>query len=515
MKSYQYLTGGVKMSNARNYDVVVVGAGNAALCAAISAKEGGARVLVLERGPLEKRGGNSFFTDGAIRVAYNNLDAIRKVIPELTDAEAELIVMPEYTESDYYDDLMRVTGGQSNPELAKQLVSRSYETIAWMRDQGIKFELNYENQSFVQDGKRNFWGGLPIKTEDKGVGLMRQLFARTEEIGIDVWYDSRAVELVSENNTISGVVVEKDHTRVTVQTSGVILACGGFEANKQMRSENIGEEWEAAIVRGTEFNTGDGISMAMAVGAQKFGQWSGCHSIGTDYNAPKVGDFTKPGDIFKKHSYPYSVMLNNEGKRFVDEGADLRNYTYAKYGREVLKQPGHVAYQIYDAQVRPMLRKEYDLEEATIYKADTLGELASLLPVNQTQFLKTIEEYNSAVQDGEYRPAEKDGKGTKGITPPKSNWALRIEQGPFYAFPVTCGITFSFGGLHVDVTGHVLNKEEQPIKGLFAAGEMIGGIFYENYPGGSGLMSGAVFGKLAGSSAAHYIQEMVEAVNNH
>jgi tricarballylate dehydrogenase len=503
------------MLNTQNYDVVVVGAGNAALCAAISAKESGARVLVLERGPVEKRGGNSFFTDGAIRVAYNNLDAIRKVIPELTDEESESIVMPEYTESDYYADLMRVTGGQSDPQLAKQLVSKSYETIAWMRDQGITFELNCDNQSFIQDGKRHFWGGLPIKTKDKGVGLMKQLFARAEEIGIDVWYDSRAVELVSENNKIIGVVVEKNPIKVTVQTSSVILACGSFEANKKMRTNNIGDEWEAAIVRGTEFNTGDGISMALEVGAQKFGQWSGCHSIGTDYNAPKVGDFTKPGDIFKKHSYPYSVMLNKEGKRFVDEGADLRNYTYAKYGREILKQPGHVAYQIYDAQVRPMLRKEYDLEEATFYKADTLEELASLLPVNQTQFLKTIEEYNSAVQEGEYRPAEKDGKGTKGITPPKSNWALRIEKGPFYAFPVTCGITFSFGGLHVDATGHVLDKEEQPIKGLFAAGEMIGGIFYENYPGGSGLMSGAVFGKLAGSSAANYARNEIETINIH
>ncbi|MGE6375800.1 FAD-dependent tricarballylate dehydrogenase TcuA [Peribacillus muralis] len=515
MKSQHYLTGGVKMTKAEKYDVVVVGAGNAALCAAISAKEGGARVLVLERGPVEKRGGNSFFTDGAIRVAYNDFDAIENIIPDLTEKQSESIVMPAYTESDYYGDLMRVTGGQSNPELALQLVSKSYETVVWMRDQGIKFELNEENQSFVQDGKRIFWGGLPIKTEDKGVGLMRRLFARTEEMGIDVWYGARAVELVLEHDAITGIVVEKDHEVVKVQTSGVVLACGGFEANKEMRSENMGDEWEAAIVRGTEFNTGDGISMALAVGAQKFGQWSGCHSIGTDLNAPKVGDFTKPGDIFKKHSYPYSIMLNNEGKRFVDEGADLRNYTYAKYGREVLKQPGHVAYQIYDAQVRPMLRKEYDLEEATYYKADTLAELAGSLPVNQTQFLKTIDDYNNAVQDGEYRPAEKDGKGTKGITPPKSNWALRIEQGPFYAFPVTCGITFSFGGLHVDATGHVLDKEKQPIKGLFAAGEMIGGIFYENYPGGSGLMSGAVFGKLAGSSAAHYTKEKVDPIKHY
>ena len=150
----------------------------------------GARVLVLERGPIEKRGGNSFFTDGAIRVAYNNLDAIRRVIPHLTNEESEMIVLPEYGESDFYNDLMRVTNGKSNPELAKELVSKSFETIVWMRDQGIRFELNFDNQSFIQDGKRHFWGGLPLKTENKGVGLMQRLFERAEELGIDIWYNS-------------------------------------------------------------------------------------------------------------------------------------------------------------------------------------------------------------------------------------------------------------------------------------------------------------------------------------
>ncbi|MCP3740064.1 FAD-dependent tricarballylate dehydrogenase TcuA [Rossellomorea sp. BNER] len=484
------------------YDVVVVGAGNAALCAAISAREEGARVLVLEKGPEHKRGGNSFFTDGAIRVAYHHLEDIRKVMPELTDEEAANIVMPEYGEEDYLQDIMRVTEGKSGPELANQLVNRSFETLVWMKGHGVKFELNYDNQSFEKEGKREFWGGLPVKTENKGVGLMKQLFSRAEELGIDVWYEAAAVELLSVDGDVNGVVVEQNGRKIIVYASGVVLACGSFEANKQQRSQYIGEEWEAAIVRGTEYNTGDGIKMALAAGAQKHGEWSGCHSIGTDYNAPKVGDFTKPGDIFKKHSYPLSIMLNKEGKRFVDEGADFRNYTYAKYGREILKQPGHVAYQIYDSQVRPLLRKEYDLEEATYYKAETLEELVALLPVDEFEFLKTINEYNEAVQEGDYHPTEKDGKGTVGITPPKTNWALKIEEGPFYAFPVTCGITFSFGGLHVNNRGEVLNKEGNPIPGLYAAGEMIGGIFYHNYPGGSGLMSGAVFGKLAGVTAA-------------
>jgi tricarballylate dehydrogenase len=492
------------MSNQKSFDLVVVGAGNAALCAAISAREEGAEVLVLEKGPKQKRGGNSFFTDGAIRVAYHNLDDIRKVVTDLSEEEAGAIVMPDYNEDDFYQDIMRVTKGESQPDLAKQLVDRSFETLVWMKGHGVKFELNYDNQSYEKDGKRQFWGGLPVKTENKGIGLMKQLFSRAEDLGIDIWYESAAVELVKRDDKVNGVVVQQGDDRMTVESTGVLLACGSFEANKKLRSEYIGKEWEAAIVRGTEYNTGDGISMAVAAGAEKFGEYSGCHSIGTDYHAPKVGDFNKPGDIFKKHSYPLSIMLNKEGKRFVDEGADFRNYTYAKYGREILKQPGHVAYQIYDSQVRPLLRKEYDLEEATWYKGETLDELVNQLSVNKQQFLQTIEDYNAAVQDGEYNPTEKDGKKTVGLTPEKTNWALKIEEGPFYAFPVTCGITFSFGGLRVNSSGEVLNKENKPLSGLFAAGEMVGGIFYHNYPGGSGLMSGAVYGKLAGSAAARY-----------
>ena len=486
------------------YDVVVVGAGNAAICSAISAKENGASVLVLEKGPEHKRGGNSYFTDGAIRFAYNDLSDIRRIIPSLTDEEACKIVMPEYSASDYYNDLMRVTDGQSQPELANQLVSKSYETIVWMKAQGVEFELNYDNQSFKKDDKIHFWGGLPVKTKEKGIGLMKALFQRAKEAGIDIWYEAQATKLLTKDSRITGAVVQQKEKELIVEANSVVLACGSFEANKEMRSRNLGPKWEAAAVRGTEFNTGDGISMAIEAGAETFGEWSGCHSIGTDYNVPKVGDFTKPGDIFKKHSYPLGIMLNKEGYRFVDEGADFRNYTYAKYGREILKQPGHVAYQIFDSQVRPLLRKEYNLEEATVYQADTLQELAEQLPVEKEQFLKTIQEYNDDVQDGDYNPSVKDGKSTSGITPEKTNWALRIEKGPFYAFPVTCGITFAFGGLHVNTDGEVLNKEQTPIPGLFAAGEMVGGIFYKNYPGGSGLMSGAVYGKVAGTQAASF-----------
>ncbi|WP_066074626.1 FAD-dependent tricarballylate dehydrogenase TcuA [Neobacillus soli] len=500
-------------NNIVSYDVVVVGAGNAALCAAISAKENGANVLILEKAPFHKRGGNSFFTDGAIRFAYKGLDAIREIIPSITDEEAKHINIPTYEESDYYADIMKVTEGKSDSTLASQLVSKSYETIVWMKNNGVGFELN-ENQLFEKEGTRHFWGGLPVKTYNKGVGLIKQLNQRAEELGIDIWYESQAIRLLTnKNNHISGAVVNKAGEEVTVKSGSVVLACGGFEANREMRAKYIGEEWKSAIVRGTEFNIGDGHTMALAVGAQKYGDWSGCHSIGTDYNAPKVGDFNKPGDIFKKSSFPLGLILNKDGKRFVDEGADFRNYTYAKYGKEVLKQPDHTAFQVFDEQNYPMLRKEYKLDEATVFKANTLEELADYLPVNKSQFLETIYEYNAAVQEGKYDPSVKDHKGTEGITPPKTNWALRLEKAPFYAYPVTCGITFTFGGIHTSENGEVLNANEEAIEGLYAAGEMIGGIFYENYPGGSGLMSGAVFGKLAGvSAAAHSLKKKEDAI---
>ncbi len=285
---------------------------------------------MLEKGPEHKRGGNSFFTDGAIRFAFNGLEDIRAIMPEMTDEEAANIYIPPYNTTEYLKDLMRVTGGKSTPELAEQLVTKSYETIAWMKSHGINFQLIYDNQSFEKGGIHHFWGGLPVKTENKGVGLIQHLNARAKQLGIEIWYESRAYKLCKENNQIVA------------------------------------------------------------------------------------------------------------------------------------------------------------------------------LPVDKEQFLQTIKKYNDSVQEGSYNPTEKDGKGTKGITPPKSNWALRIEKGPFYVFPVTCGITFSFGGVHANSMGEVLDENREAINGLFVAGEMIGGIFYGNYPGGSGLMSGAVFGKLAGTSAAEY-----------
>jgi tricarballylate dehydrogenase len=233
------------------------------------------------------------------------------------------------------------------------------------------------------------------------------------------------------------------------------------------------------------------------------GNWSGCHAVGWDRNAPEFGDLTV-GDNFQKHSYPFSIMLNANGERFVDEGADFRNYTYAKYGRVILNQPGQFAWQIFDAKVKNQLRDEYRIKQVTKVTANSVEELVKKLDdVNAEQALKEIKAYNAAVKtDIPFNPNVKDGRRTEGLAINKSNWANTLDTPPFEAYAVTCGITFTFGGLKINTDAQVLSADGEPIRGLYAAGELVGGIFWFNYPGGSGLTNGSVFGRIAGASAA-------------
>jgi tricarballylate dehydrogenase len=300
---------------------------------------------------------------------------------------------------------------------------------------------------------------------------------------------------------VTGVVTRRPDGFREVPCRAVVLASGGFEANPEWRTRYLGPNWDLARVRGTRHNVGDGIRMALEIGAQAYGHWSSCHAVAWDLNAPPFGD-RKVGDMFQKHSYPLGLIVNLRGERFVDEGADFRNYTYARYGREILKQPQQAAFQLFDQKTVSLLREEYRIREITKAEASTIEELARKLEIDPDGLARTVREYNAAVQDAPFNPAILDGKGTRGITPPKSNWAQRLDSPPYIGFGVTCGITFTFGGLRVDTDGRVLDTEDRPIGGLYAGGELVGGIFYHNYPGGTGLMSGAVFGKTAGDSAA-------------
>jgi len=493
------------------FDVVVVGGGNAGLCAALAAREAGAGVLVLERAPRHWRGGNSYFTGGAFRFAYRGLEDIRTLIPDLTDAEAASIEVGAYTEDEYFADLARVTEYQADPDLANVLVRQSLSTMQWMRGQGVRWVLLFGRQAFKVGDRYRFWGGLIVQAVGGGVGLVDALFARAEAAGVEVWYRARAEHLlVDEGRRVRGVVVRREGQRVEVPARAVVLAAGGFEANPEWRARYLGPDWDLARVRGTPYNTGDGIAMALAVGAQPYGHWSGCHAVAWDANAPPFGD-RRIGELFQKHSYPFGLIVNREGRRFVDEGADFRNYTYAKYGREILKQPGRVAFQIFDQKVVPLLREEYRIKEVTKAEAQTLEELAEALEIDRDGLVRTVREFNAAVQPGTFDPTVLDGKSTRGIVPPKSNWALPLDTPPYLGFAVTCGITFTFGGVRVTPEAAVVDTEGDVLPGLYAAGELVGGLFYHNYPGGTGLMSGAVFGRIAGEQAAIYARGRMPA----
>ena len=484
------------------YDVVVVGAGSAALNAALSASENGAKVLVLEKAPMHLRGGNSYFTGGLFRFAYQGIDDISNLLPDLKENEKAGIDVGTYNQSDFYSDVMRVTEGLSDPNLLQILTTESFPTMMWMREKGVPMVLAYGRQAFKHEDKLKFWGGLIVEAVGGGKGLSDRLFEISERNEINILYETGATDLIrDEAGAVNKIRVKGPSGFHEISCKSVILACGGFEANQEMRTRYLGPGWELAKVRGTQFNTGDGINMALAVGAQSFGHWSGCHAVAWDLNSPPHGD-RNVADLFQKHSYPFGLIVNVDGKRFLDEGADFRNYTYAKYGREILNQPQRVAFQIFDQKSLDLLRDEYFIQEVSMIEADTIEELAIGLDINLKNFSHTISTYNEAVEPGEFNPTILDGKKTIGITPPKSNWAQTLDTPPYRGYAVTCGITFTFGGLKIDSKGQVQDTSDNPIPGLYAAGELVGGLFYNNYPGGSGLMSGAVFGKIAGQNAA-------------
>ncbi len=322
------------------YDVVVAGSGNAALCAALAAREAGASVLIVEKAPESQRGGNSFFTAGGFRFAHQGLEDLRRdILPDISEEEARAIVVPPYTENQFYDDLMRVTEGRADFDMAQHLVQRSRPTVAWMRSQGLRLILMFARQSYQVEGKHQFWGGLNVEAVGGGPGLVEMQLDRARKVGIEVRYGHGARRLLTDDQGgITGLVVRAPEGLVEIPTRAVVLACGGFEANPEMRTRYLGPNWDLARVRGTRHNTGEGIRMALDIGAQAYGHWSSCHAVQWDLNAPPFGD-RKVGDMFQKHSYPLGIIVNVHGQRFVDEGADFRNFTYVKYGQAVIRQP--------------------------------------------------------------------------------------------------------------------------------------------------------------------------------
>ncbi|KAF2435401.1 fumarate reductase flavo protein subunit [Tothia fuscella] len=508
-------------------DVIVIGSGNAGFSAAASAKENGAsNVVVLEKAPISWAGGNSTFTAGAYRTVFHGLQDVLPLVNNVTPELVDKIDMEPYTENDFMADLKRICNNRSEPALANALVNESNSTTKWLAKNGIKFQLSFNRQAYHINGRYRFWGGMVLKVEDGGKGLTKQHQANCKRLGVDVRYDSPVVRVLTDNSgCVNGVTVRKadGSTQNVFSRGGVILCAGGFEANPQMRVQHLGPNWDLAYVRGTPFNTGDLLKIAINdLGARPSGNWSGCHSTCWDYNAPTDAGDQNLTNQFTKSGYPLGLMFNNTGARFVDEGEDMRNYTYAKFGRAILGQPDGVAFQVWDADGTSWLRdEEYASDVVERLTSDSIEGLARKLGEkglkNKQLFLDSIKEYNDGVSafrktnpNAVFDPSKKDAVSTRSTTkslllgPDKTNWAQPILMPPFLAVKVTCGVTFTFGGLKTESQSAAVISQTTglPIPGLYCAGEMVGGLYFGNYPGGSGLTAGAVFGRKAGREAA-------------
>ena len=486
------------------YDVIVVGGGNAACAAAVSARENGAkRVILLEKAPRNQRGGNTHFSGAIFRFVFNDVSELDRFVPTAEDEYPGFHAgVPVYPKAAFKEDLMRVTEGRTDPDLSEVLIDESYATTCWMQDVGQhKFELARSVMG-VKVGNQIKWPrGAIVRTVHEGVGLSATWFKTVGDMGVEVKYDAHVLELTqAESGRVSGVVVRSADGIERLSAKAVVLACGGFETNPAWRTHYLGQEWGHAKVRGSNFNYGDGLKMALDIGAMPWGHWAGCHATPIVAEAPDYGK-RELTDKTNRLSYLYGVMLNVEGKRWIDEGADFNAFTYAKYGGLILKQPKGVVYQIFDSKVMDLLEPRYKTSEP--YKADTLEGLVKQLGLDHAQAMKTLSEYNAAAgRGGPFNPASLDGVHTEGISPPKTNWAQKLDTPQYYSWATTGGITFTFGGLKVNKDAQVISSGWKPMEGLFCAGEMVGGLFHYNYPLGTGLMSGAVFGRIAGRSAA-------------
>ena len=490
----------------RHADVVVVGAGNAALCAAIAAREEGASVVVLERAPEALRGGNTRFTGGIFRFSYPTLDALEGLLED--DEDLSDVVVDPYTSEQYVDDLERLSNGRSDPALTRVLVDSSFETATWLHGLGVRWEFaRTAVEARSTDGKLGLQLGAAVRTQGKGPQLSETLFRRAQGLGVEVLYETDAKRLdIDQAGALRAVEVSTPGGVESIHCGGAVLASGGFEASAERRRAHLGGEWERARVRGTPYNTGDMLVAALEAGAAAAGDWSECHATPVDADCPEFGDLDL-GAATNRLSYPYGVMVNLRGERFADEGEDFKLYTYAKMGTAIMHQPHALAIQIFDARAVPLLEERYEHTEPLV--ADTLTGLVDLLVarygdrgLDRDALLHTLDAYNGAVGEGGFDPISLDGLRTTGLAPDKTNWALALEQPPFLAYAVTAGITFTFGGLRVGPDAAVLREDDTAIRGLYAAGEITGGFFYENYPAGAGLMRGAVFGRLGGSAAA-------------
>jgi tricarballylate dehydrogenase len=482
-------------------DIVVIGGGSAAFEAAVAARHAGAsRVIMLEKAPAAQYGGNARYSGTGFRFVHAGAGEIRQVLPDVDDALFATMAIPPYTAGDFMADLDRMTQGRMNRALATALVAESNAAVHWMREAGIAFEPLKEHAKV--DGKRYFERGIAIHVAGGGIGQLTQWRSIAESLGIELRFESPVCAVLGDLRRVEGVSVSSPEGRYDLFAKAVIACAGGFQANAEMRARYLSGNTDLMKVRGSRHDTGEVLRFLLDLGARAAGHWQSGHMSPIDANAP---DFETTqhedgrGNTQSRYDYPYGITVNALGLRFFDEGEAQHSYTYAKTGRAVLAQPGARAFQIYDQKGIKCFR--YPEHAATYFEADTIVELASNAGLNPVVLVHTVDEFNSSVPDGPpFDPRRPDGKATRGLAIPKSNWANRIDEPPFRAYPVTGGITFTFGGVEINTSAQVMSTLDAPIKGLFASGDIVG-LFFHNYPSFTGQTRNAVFSRLAGKAA--------------
>src|SRR5437868_4539220 len=455
----------------RKFDVLVIGGGNAALCAAISARRAGASVLVLEGAPKFYRGGNTRHTRN-MRCAH--------------DAATEILTGP-YTEEEFFEDLLRVTGGQTDEDLARLMIAESKDILNWIVEQGVRWQPSLGGTLSLGRTNSFFLGG--------GRAMLNALYRTAEVLGVDVLYDAEVVEIEIDNGMFLSATLKQGDGRVDVRASTLVAAAGGFEANIEWLKQYWGEAADNFLIRGTPYNRGSILKMLLAKGVQDVGDPTQCHAVAIDARAPKFD-----GGIITRHdSVVFGIVVNKDAERFYDEGEDIWPKRYAIWGRLVAGQPGQIAYIIFDSSVVTSFMPTLFPPIA----GGTIAELAGKLGLEPAALDKTVTDFNAAVQPGTFDHTILDDCRTEGITPPKTHWARKIETPPYLAYPVRPGITFTYLGTRVNRQSRMVMKDGKPSANMFAAGEiMAGNVLGKGYAAGIGMTIGSVFGRVAGREAA-------------
>ncbi|EFW90201.1 tricarballylate dehydrogenase [Haladaptatus paucihalophilus DX253] len=462
-----------------DYDVAVVGSGTAGLVAGLRAAELGNSVAVLEKAPKERQGGHTRFSE-SFRVPSVGTD--------LEQYGYEFAV-DDYTTADFRRDIMSQTSGKADDELTDTLVENAGETVEWLTAAGVDWQMEPLAVGYTA-----------ARTWFDGEEYVETLTDAAEDEGADFWFETEAESLHrSPTGEIDGLTARTADGRVSFEVGAVILAAGDYGSSDEKRVRYYGPGYDEMSVRGSRYNTGEALMMAESAGANLVGQWGGAHMALIDAASPDV-----EGGANRVDGYQYGAILNDHGERFVDEGEDARAHTYAKFGRLIFEQPNHVAYIVLDSKTQEMVRATGPSDPVRADDLETL--LAEVGCSDPAVGAETVRAFNDACDPGEFDPKTLDGNATDGLPLEKSNWAIPIDEPPYYAYVVTGGITFSFGGVKIDTDATVIDTRDRSIPGLFAAGNSTGELFYDNYPGGTAQTNAAVYGKIAAESADTHVQ---------